>query len=132
MNLLKNKELLEVFGNQANLLNSINGGVAATYFDMVENENSIILEVNAPTVDPNSFKIMLNYNQLTIFSTLKDDTVSEIELFSVPMFVKAFELPSFIDFDNIEAINEDERLRIILPFKTSRSNLNRIIEVKNI
>ncbi|MFN6945548.1 MAG: Hsp20/alpha crystallin family protein [Cytophagaceae bacterium] len=132
MDLLKNKELLRIFNNQTNLLNTVSGGVSSTFVDMVENENSIVIEIDAPSVDPNSFKVMLNYNQLTVFSTLKEEDVSEAELYTVPMYLNSFELPSFIDYDNIEAFNEDDLLKIILPFKTNRDKLNRIIEVKNI
>lgn len=132
MNLLKNKELLHILINQANLLNTVNGGVSGTYIEMVEKDDKIIIEIDAPTVEPDSFKIMLNFNQLTVFSTLKDESVSEIELYSVPMFLKTFELPAFVDYNSIEALYEDNQLKIILPFSTDINNMNRIIEVKYI
>jgi HSP20 family protein len=132
MNILKNKEVINSLNKQTDLFNTINGGVAHTKVDIKERENSIDIALSAPSVSGEAFKVVLNYNQLTVFSVIDEKYFPGHEAFKVPMFLQTFHIPSYVDFENIEAINRGNEVEIILPLVASRKKLNRLIQVKTL
>ncbi|WP_017731869.1 Hsp20/alpha crystallin family protein [Nafulsella turpanensis] len=132
MNLLKNKKLLRGLLLQGDLLNTINGGVSMTHVVKEQHDENFTIILSAPSIPADAYNVVLNGQQLMVFSLLPDSTISkENEVFSIPLFYENFELPSYIDLDNIEAIHQGSELMVILPFKET-ARFEREIDINHI
>lgn len=137
MNIMKfiNNNILKGFANQLDLLNTMNGGVSMTSVDVEQTDNSIIIKVSAPAVSPEAFDVLVDFNKLVVMSELKNQPLvsepSGDDNFRIPMFFKVFDIPFFVDGNDIEAIYEDGELNIILPIKETGKQLQRKIDIKH-
>lgn len=132
MNLLKNKKVLRGLLEQGDILNTINGGVSQASLIKEQMDEYFSISVSAPSVPAEAFNVVLNDDQLIIFAVLPNSTVQEDDqLFNIPMFYKSFDLPNYIDIENIEALHDDEQLIVTLPFKLS-ARYNRKIDIKHL
>lgn len=115
------KNTLKDFVHQLDTMNTIGGGTTATMVNVKKKSDKVVIEVIAPTVHSDSFNIFVRGNQLIVYTVLngdmpgQDDTEQSAR-HMVPMFNRVFEIPSFVDREQIDAIYEDGRLRVILPF----------------
>lgn len=134
MNLLENRELLRGLLKQTDYMNTVNGGIAMTSVKVGKTDSKYEIKVNAPSVGAECFNILLDYNKLTVYSFLPqaDSEEGMSDLFKIPTFIKTFDIPPFVDPDGIEALAEDGKIKIILPFKSSPDNAQRMIYIKNI
>lgn len=112
------KGFLHTVALHLDLLNTIGGGVSETYVQLDKKENGTTIKVWAAGVTPETFKIILNQNQLSISSTV---TNADNPGVSVPMFNKTFILPSVVNQAGIEAIYKNGKLLIHLPYYESAS-----------
>lgn len=127
MNLLQHKDLLRGLLKQGDLLNTLNGGAAMTYVEEQEFEDHSLLTFWAPTLPAESFNVVLNNNALVVFSLLPSaGTEPEVGSFNIPMFFRKFTLPAYADAENIEAVHEEDRLSIIIPYKSNGNPLRKI------
>jgi HSP20 family protein len=133
MNLLEKKEQLRLILKQSDLINTLNGGIVDTAVNILRSEGRIIINVSAPSVSGKAFKVLLNHEQLTIFSllTAEDFPFSRGESTSVPMFIKTFEIPGNIDLDNIQAEQNDDELNVMLPLIDDNRS-QRIIDIREL
>lgn len=127
MNLLKHKDLMRGLLQQGDVLNTINGGMAMTYVEEQKYEDHFVLTFWAPSVPAEAFNIVLNKNKLVVFSLLAS-AAEDIETgaFNIPMFFRKFTLPKEADFENIEAVHEEDRLSIIIPYDNQGQSLRKI------
>lgn len=137
MNILRNKELLRDLLIQSDVLNTINGGTSMTSMDVVTTKDCFIVKLKAPSVPVEAFNIVLNYNKLTIFTEVRsqmedEESLSEEseDLVKIPMFLKTFDIPFLVDPEKIEAVYEDNEVKIFMPFKEDSENLLRKINIK--
>lgn len=127
MNLLNNKELLRGLLRQGDLINTINGGVSMTRVVKEQYDDEFVITLSAPGLSAEAFNVVLNENQLIVFSVLPDSGIDQDnQLFNIPLFYRSFELPAYIDVDNIEALHDDNALRVELPFKKNDMNFRKI------
>lgn len=127
MNLLNNKELLRGLLRQGDLINTINGGVSMTRVVKEQYDDEFVITLSAPGLSAEAFNVVLNENQLIVFSVLPDSGIDQDnQLFNIPLFYRSFELPAYIDVDNIEALHDDNALRVELPFKKNGMNFRKI------
>lgn len=132
MNLLNNRRLLRRLLQQGDLLNTINGGVSMTNVVKQQRENDFTVVVSAPTLPAESYNVVINDRQLIIFSVLPNTVESvEDQLVNIPIFYKSFDLPAYIDIENIEAIHDDKELVVVLPFKES-ARYHKKIDIKHL
>ena len=132
MNLLDNKPLLRGLLQQGDLLNTINGGISMTNLVKEQREKEFALIISAPALPASAYNVVLNDRQLIIFSVLPESGNGvEDQLVNIPMFYRSFELPPYIDIENIEAIHDDKELMVVLPFKES-ARFNRKIDIKHL
>jgi len=86
-----------------------------------ENGDAFIVELAAPGLEKEDFKIELNHNLLTISSEKKSENViKESEYFtkrefSYQSFSRSFTLPQMADGEKIEAIYEKGILNVNIP-----------------
>jgi HSP20 family protein len=127
MNLLNNKELLRGLLRQGDLINTINGGVSMTRVVKKQYDDEFLVSLSAPGLSAEAFNVVLNDNQLIVFSVLPDSGIEqEDQLFNIPLFYRSFDLPKYIDIDKIEAYHDDRELRVVLPFKENAANMRKI------
>ncbi|MBF8963333.1 Hsp20/alpha crystallin family protein [Pontibacter sp. FD36] len=113
MKIIKDKEFLRSIAHQIDLLNTVGGGVSETYTEVKKKKKSAVINVWAAGVNPESFRIVLHQNQLTIFSVLQSQEDPQM---AVPMFNRIFMLPPQVDQGRIEAIYKNGELRVKLPY----------------
>lgn len=128
MNLLKNRNLLRNLLKQGDYWNAMNGGVSMTSYKTYKTSEAFIIEISAPTVSPDSFNILLNINQLIVYTLFKGERNMENNM--IPMFSKSFDLPINADTNSIDAVFEDNKLKIIVPFITDMDKYKRKIDIK--
>lgn len=85
-----------------------------------EDDHNYSIEVAAPGLEKNDFKIDLDHDLLTISSEKKEETKKEDKKFmrrefSYTSFCRSFTLPETVDADKIEAKHKDGILEIVLP-----------------
>lgn len=127
MNILDNKNLLHGLLQQGDMLNTINGGGAMTYVEEQVYEDHFVLTFWAPTVPAEAFNVILNTDTLVVFSLLSSNYTAEAKgAFNIPTFFRKFTLPDYADTEHVEAVHEDNRLSIIVPFKNGQVPLRKI------
>ena len=90
--------------------------------NIIENSDSFLLEIAAPGMVKDDFKINLENNILTISVEVEDQKREEGKQYSrkefyYGSFSRSFTLPKTIDLDNIKADYESGILKITLPKK---------------
>jgi HSP20 family protein len=90
--------------------------------NIIENPESFQLELAAPGMKKDDFKIHLENNILTISSELEDQKLEEgknftRKEFSYNSFTRSFTLPKIIDLEKIGADYENGILKVLLPKK---------------
>jgi HSP20 family protein len=90
--------------------------------NIIENPDSFQLELAAPGLKKNDFKIHLENNVLTISSEVEDEKTEEgknytRKEFHYGSFSRSFTLPKSIDLDKIKADYENGILKVVLPKK---------------
>lgn len=91
--------------------------------NILENETEYRVELAAPGLDKNDFKLELNYNTLKISSEKKTENETPEgkfftrREFSYQSFVRTFTLPQAADSDKIEAVYDKGILSVLIPKK---------------
>lgn len=138
-------------GNQSNALKPWFSDVFDTFFDdslvsnrftsrvpavnISESENEFHIEVAAPGLKKDDFKISLDKNVLNIsVEKKKENTESNKKYnrkeFSYSSFVRSFTLPESVDYSKIDAEYTDGVLKIAVAKKEEAKLLSREISVK--
>jgi len=103
--------------------------------NIIENPDSFQLELAAPGMNKNDFKIHLENNVLTISSEIKDEKTEEgtnytRKEFHYGSFTRSFTLPKIIDLDKIKADYENGILKVLLPKKDdARTDVKKEIKI---
>lgn len=127
-------------GGQIDLLNTLYGGSSMTTMDVQREEDRLVITLSAPGVSTNSFNVLVEGNKLVLYTLLvgtptrqpddsDDDAVPQ--RLAVPMFLRVLDIPAFVDADQIEAIYENGKVLVLLPFK-NEEYLNRRIDIKDL
>ncbi len=121
MNYIDDKNILKGFVSQIDLVNTLGGGISMPTVKFKTTTENICIDINAPSVNPESFYISVNANRLVVYSQYHQTTGNESEeeypVIRFPLFSRVFEIPTGVDKDRIEAVYLEEKstLRIILP-----------------
>lgn len=89
--------------------------------NILEDDNSYEVEMAAPSLNKDDFKIELNNDVLTISSEKKNENETKEgqrytrKEFSYQSFSRSFTLPDSVDNDKIKAKYENGVLRVIIP-----------------
>jgi len=117
------KNVLKDFVHQFETMNTISGGVAATAIHIDENDDNITINISAPTVSSESFNIFVNGNHLVVYAVLNDVSIldgpsqaQDAARHMVPVFSRTFDIPPVVDRGQIEAIYQDGKLSVVMPF----------------
>lgn len=111
-----------VFDVDSNLLNFSNESLMIPEANIIENGKDFKIELAAPGLERNDFKVEVNNGVLTISAEKKEEKKEEKENykrreFSYNSFTRSFTLPENSVPDKIDAKYENGILRITLPKK---------------
>ena len=112
---------------QLDLLNTIGGGVAQPKLRIDQRPKGVIVRVAMPTVTADSFRVVLNKQQLTVFGEYRH---KPDDLLAAPLFIQALELPTNLDLTRIDAVREGQELRVRIPF-LNPSDQEREIDIRH-
>lgn len=112
-----------------NLTNVIAGGIAQTEMRLEQKEEGYYAYFRTPASHEDTFKIMLDENQLEVLRFLRVDKITG-ESTEIPLVVGAFPLPHFIDTENIVANYENGILEVFAPFKSNTGQDSQEIPIK--
>lgn len=125
---INNKEFLHNIAQHIDLFNTIGGGISETYVDIKTYKKGAVVNVWAAGLHPENFKVVLHGNQLSVFSVLQRQENPEMV---APMFSRTLLLPPAVDLGRIEAVHQDGRLQIRLPYHES-ADQPKEIEIKQL
>ncbi|GAB3203012.1 HSP20 family molecular chaperone IbpA [Pontibacter aydingkolensis] len=111
-----NKDFLHTIALHLELFNTIGGGVSETYAKVEKGHQEAVIEIWAATTDPQSFKIALRKNKLTMSSGITSHYSSSVR---APLFSRTFILPSVVNLVQIEATYLEGKLQLKLPYHQS-------------
>ncbi len=120
------KNVLKDFIHQLDVMNTLNGGTSTTSVNIDKKESEIVINIHAPSVSSDSFNIFIKGDQLVIYTIIKDvdseyfTTEVEEKMASrhmAPMFSRIFDIPPFVNKDEIDAVFENGNLLVSLPFQ---------------
>ena len=129
------KNALRNFVHQIDAINTISGGTVATKVNVKKANDHVVIQVNAPSINSDSFNIYVHGDQLVVYTTLSDvDEVAHEETHSsrhmAPLFNRTFNIPTTVDKEQIDAVFEDGRLRIMLPFGANEDTPAKRIDIR--
>ena len=87
----------------------------------------VVVRVAMPTVSADSFRVVLNNQQLTVFSEYRHEPDDQL---AAPLFVQTLNLPTNLDLARIDAVQEDGELRVRIPF-LNPSDQQREIDIRH-
>jgi HSP20 family protein len=113
MNLIS-RNIIRNFIPQLDLLNTLGGGVAQPQLRVDKHEHGVLIRVSAPSVQPETFHVVLNNQRLTVYAEYRHTPEDKL---AAPLFAHTFDLPPMLDLDRIDAVHEDGELRVRIPFE---------------
>ena len=101
--------------------------------DVLETEDSFVIELELPGVETKDLKIEFSNNVLSISGEKRNERASELKGYhrmerSYGAFHRSFTIPSSVDANRISASSTDGVLRVTLPKR--EESRPRVIEVK--
>ena len=120
-------KFIRTIAPQLDLLNTIGGGVAQPQVRIDQRSKGVVVRVAMPTVSADSFRVVLNNQQLTVFSEYRHEPDDQL---AAPLFVQTLNLPTNLDLARIDAVQEDGELRVRIPF-LNPSDQQREIDIRH-
>ena len=112
---------------QLDLLNTIGGGVAQPKLRIDQRPKGVIVRVAMPTVTADSFRLVLNKQQLTVFGEYRHEPDDQL---AAPLFIQTLDLPTNLDLARIDAVQEGDELQVRIPF-LNPSDQEREIDIRH-
>ncbi|MEP0367893.1 MAG: Hsp20/alpha crystallin family protein [Cyclobacteriaceae bacterium] len=122
---VEDKLLIKNLANTAELVNTINGGMAEPHIILEKSDDYWLLVMKVPGVSIDNIKIEVKDGVLFVFQNLENKD-AEIEL---PYMLEMLNLTTRIDIDAIYAEYDDGEILIHLPFDELASGFERDIEI---
>ncbi len=122
---VEDKMLIKNLANTAELINTINGGMAQPQVILEKSEESWLLRMKVPSVNIDNIKIEVKEGILFVFQNLEHAN-SDIEL---PYLIEMLNLPGQIALDSIYAEFDQNEILVHLPFDELANGFEREIEI---
>lgn len=130
MNLLKNKKALIGFLKHSDVLNTLNGGHIQPELSIKQHQKEFIIKLKAPGISIDSFDLVLDYQRLKISIHLPH--IYQDVALNHPIFARSFNLPGYVDTEQIVAQYKPGQLQVILPFKELSDDQRRRINIQHL
>ena len=124
MNLIS-KEFIRNIAPQLDLLNTLGGGMAQAQLRIDKREKGVIVRVALPSVEPESFHVLLNENELTVYAEFRHSPDDKL---AAPLFSQVLKLPAGLDANRIDAVFEGAELLVRIPYAANSES--REIDIK--
>ncbi len=108
--------MLRVLLKQSDLMNTVNGGVSATKFNIETIGDDIVIKVSNPSVDPRCFHFMVSNNKLVINVLFQSADEGQM---AYPLFSKVIDIPYYVDIPRIEGVYEEGEFRVYMPYNAN-------------
>ncbi|SET89098.1 Hsp20/alpha crystallin family protein [Hymenobacter actinosclerus] len=112
MNLIS-KEFIRNIAPQLDLLNTLGGGIAQARMRIDKREKGVIIRVALPSVNPQSFHVVLNENTLSVYAEFRHTPEDKL---AAPLFSRMLTLPAGLNASRIDAVFEGEELLVRIPY----------------
>lgn len=120
---------------QIDLLNTLYGGSSQTTMNVEREDERLVITMAAPGVSANAFNVLVEGGKLVLYTLLVGTAEHQEEesnrRMAVPMFLRVLDIPAFVDVDQIEAVHEQGRVMVMLPFK-DEEQMHRRIDIKKL
>lgn len=117
------ENLSKTLAHSADVLNSVNGGTVFPTFETTREEDHYRMEVNVPSVDPESIKVEVNGGLLLIYQKLEQGKKQ------IPNMLGVHKISAEVELENITAGYEEELLVVIMPFNELTGGSRREIDI---
>ena len=116
---------------QADVINTVNGGVRQTNYSVKNVGDDILIEVSNPSVRPEAFNFTVNKNELLINVMHFEKSSLDGQPLMYPLFYKSVLIPYYVDINRIEAVYEQGIFKILLPYNNNMPKSPFIVQVRN-
>ena len=122
------KNEFKKFVNYIDMHNTINGGTSLTSVVVDEKEDHLSIRISAPSIEGDAYNLMLKGNQLIVYTILGDNWLANPteKAHKIPLFARTFDLPPFVNKEEIDAIYENGELKVVLPFTEINDAIKKI------
>ncbi len=120
-------KFIRTIAPQLDLLNTIGGGVAQPQLRIDQRPKGVIVRVAMPTVSADSFRVVLNKQQLSVFGEYRHQPDDPL---AAPLFIQTLDLPTNLDLARIDAVHEGSELHVRIPF-LNPSDQQREIDIRH-
>lgn len=131
MEFLENREFLRELLKQADIMNTVNGGVRKTKYNVKNNGKDIIIEVSNPSISPEAFNFTVNKNELLINVMHFEKSRADNQITMYPLFFKTVIIPYYVDINRIGATYEHGKFNILLPYNNNLPKAPFNVQVRN-
>ena len=131
MEFLRNREFLRELLKQADIMNTVNGGVRRTEYSAKKLGNDILIDVSNPSITPEAFNFTVNKNELLINVMHVEKSSPSEQITMYPLFFKAVIIPYYVDMNRIDAWYEDGVFKILLPYNNNLPKSPFNVQVRN-
>lgn len=131
MEFLNNRAFLRELLKQADIMNTVNGGVRQTEYSAKKIGLDILITVSNPSISPEAFNFTVNKNELLINVMHFEKSFSNGQPVMYPLFFKAILIPYYVDISRIEATYQDGLFKILLPYNNHLPKTPFSVRVKN-
>ncbi len=113
----------------ADVMNTINGGMAEPYLHFERKEDHYLLKARVPGVDVDSLGVEMIEDNLILHHKLDfEDTDGQV--MKLPHVIATFPIQGFVDYRGIAAKYEADMLKVVLPFNELSSGYHKNIEIE--
>lgn len=131
MEFLNNREFLRELLKQADIMNTVHGGVRQTEYSVMKIGRDILITVSNASISPEAFNFTINKNELLINVMHFENSFASEQPVMFPLFYKAVAIPYYVDINRIQATYEDGVFKILLPYNDNLPKTPFNVQVKN-
>lgn len=131
MDFLKDKKFLRELLKQADIMNTVNGGVRQTSYGVKKDGKDIVITVSNPSISPEAFNFTINKNELLINVMHFENSFLNGQPVMYPLFFKAIIIPYYVDINRIQATYANGVFELLLPYNDNLPEAPFNVQVKN-
>lgn len=125
----KDKSWVRRMLKTADIMNTVNGGMAEPYLNFERKSDHYLLKAKIPGVDVNSLGVEMVEDNLIVHHKL-DFEGTQGEMMKLPHVIATFPIQGYVDYKGIAAKYELGTLKVILPFNELSSGYHKTIDIE--
>lgn len=123
---MEERMLIKNLATTAEIINTINGGMAQPIIGLQKLEKEWNINVRIPSVNPDNLKIEIKDHELFLFQVFQEQVLGSIEL---PFLIAMIKVSNRVDLDNILAEYGEGNLSIHLPLDEKNNGYHREVDI---